>query len=84
MKDLKKRRRAAGLTQYALAGATKKQISRARISHFELGIAIPTERETALIEKILDRARRKNAAIWGDNDAERSGKSRLRSEGPSA
>jgi transcriptional regulator with XRE-family HTH domain len=76
--QLKKLRRAAGITQYALAAATG--ISRARISHFELGISKPTEQEHSLIKKVLSDRLRGNAAIIDDlGDEETSRGTRLRS-----
>jgi DNA-binding XRE family transcriptional regulator len=79
--QLKKLRRAASATQYELAAATG--ISRARISHFELGISKPTEQEQSLIKKVLSDRMRGNAAIidhLGDGEMGQSGKPRLRSE----
>jgi transcriptional regulator with XRE-family HTH domain len=63
-KQLKRLRRAAGITQYKLASETG--ISRARISHFELGISKPTPDEEALITKILSARVRGNAAMVAD------------------
>ena len=63
MKKLAQLRRAVGITQYALAQATK--MSRARISHFELGISKPTEQEQSLIKKVLSDRVRGNVAVIG-------------------
>jgi len=62
--QLKRLRHAAGITQYQLASETG--ISRARISHFELGISKPTPDEEVLIKKILSERVRGNAAMVAD------------------
>lgn len=62
MKNLKTLRRAAGLTQHALAKLTK--LSRAKICHAELGIATLSPTDVASIEKILlTVSRKKNARV---------------------
>lgn len=60
MKQLKRLRRDAGLTQYALASATG--IHRWRISHAELGILELTRPEVELIRRTLVEACRKRSA----------------------
>ncbi|MGC2283671.1 MAG: helix-turn-helix transcriptional regulator [Candidatus Acidiferrum sp.] len=65
MKNLKKRRRAAGYTQYQLAAKTG--IHRWRISHCELGLLKLTEQEQALIGKTLRGALEKLAHQYFDH-----------------
>jgi predicted transcriptional regulator len=60
MKNLRKHRRDAGLTQYALAHATG--IHRWRISHAELGLLKLTAEEIASVSKTLVAVSRKKSA----------------------
>lgn len=60
MKNLKRLRRDAGLTQHTLAKATG--IHRWRIAHSELGMAELTAAEIASIRKVLMEVSRKKSA----------------------
>jgi predicted transcriptional regulator len=60
LKNLRKLRRDAGLTQYRLAAAT--EIHRWRISHAELGLLQLTAEEVDLIRKVLIAASRQKSA----------------------
>jgi predicted transcriptional regulator len=68
MKNLKRLRRDAGLSQHALA--TKTGIHRWRIAHSELGMAELTEAEIAVIRKVLvDVSRKKSARVLAELSA---------------
>ena len=60
MRNLKKLRRDAAMTQYALSRATG--VSRAKISNVELGILKLTPGEAERIRKVLIAAARKKSA----------------------
>jgi predicted transcriptional regulator len=82
MKQLKRLRRDAGLTQYWLASATG--IKRWRISHAELGILELTLQEVELVRSALVEACRKRTArvLELTDESEpvgQRGKARLRS-----
>jgi DNA-binding XRE family transcriptional regulator len=78
MKNLRRLRRDAGMTQYGLAAATG--IHRWRISHAELGLLKLTPEEIALVSKTLvNVSRRKSARVVSD-----LGNSRRNAEGTSA
>jgi transcriptional regulator with XRE-family HTH domain len=67
MKNLRKLRRDAALTQYALAKATG--IDRTKISHAELGMVTLNADECARIRKVLlDVTRRKSARVLRELD----------------
>jgi predicted transcriptional regulator len=67
MKNLRKLRRDAGLTQHGLAKLT--DISRVKICHAELGMATLTPNEIASIRKVLiDVSQKKSARVLRELD----------------